>query len=61
MRNTPALKFIQDRSITEGMRISNIVSQVTREEEAKRGANSDTNADNHTDAGHASDDNKPAE
>ncbi len=61
MRNTPALKFIQDRSITEGMRISNIVSQVTREEEAKRNANSDTNADSHTDADHASDDNKPAE
>lgn len=45
MRNTPALKFIQDRSITEGMRISNIVSQVTRDEEAKR---SDSPADTDT-------------
>jgi ribosome-binding factor A len=61
MRNTPALKFIQDRSITEGMRISNIVSQVTRDEAAKRDANLDSNSDNHTDADHASDDNKPTE
>lgn len=57
MRNTPALKFIQDRSITEGMRISNIVSQVTREEEAKRGANPDSPSD----AEPASDDNTSAE
>jgi len=35
MRNTPALKFILDSSITEGMRISNLVSQVMREEDAK--------------------------
>lgn len=53
MRNTPALKFIQDRSITEGMRISNIVSQVTREEEAKRGSQIDSEQ--------ASEDNKSAE
>ena len=43
------------------MRISNIVSQVTRDEAAKRDANLDSNSDNHTDADHASDDNKPTE
>jgi ribosome-binding factor A len=37
MRNTPSLRFIQDSSITEGMRISNLVSQVRRDDAARSG------------------------
>ncbi len=43
MRNTPALRFIQDSSITEGMRISNLVSQVRREDAKKSGEPEDIN------------------
>lgn len=43
MRNTPALRFIQDSSITEGMRISNLVSQVRREDAKKLGEPEDIN------------------
>ena len=43
MRNTPALRFIQDSSITEGMRISNLVSQVRREDSKKSGEPEDIN------------------
>ena len=41
MRNTPSLRFIQDSSITEGMRISNLVSQVRREDAKKSGNTED--------------------
>ena len=44
MRNTPALKFILDSSITEGMRISNLVTQVIRDEDAKAGSDGDSDA-----------------
>jgi ribosome-binding factor A len=37
MRNTPSLRFIRDSSITEGMRISNLVSQVRRDDAARAG------------------------
>ncbi|MBE1287310.1 MAG: 30S ribosome-binding factor RbfA [Alteromonadaceae bacterium] len=43
MRNTPELRFIQDSSITEGMRISNLVSQVRREDAKKSGEPEDIN------------------
>lgn len=43
MRNTPALRFIQDSSITEGMRISNLVSQVRREDAKKSDEPEDIN------------------
>ena len=44
MRNTPALKFILDSSITEGMRISNLVTQVIRDEDAKASPEDDTDS-----------------
>lgn len=37
LRVTPELNFIFDQSLTEGMRISNLVSQVVRDDEARRG------------------------
>jgi ribosome-binding factor A len=43
MRSTPSLRFIQDSSITEGMRISNLVSQVRREDAKKSGEPEDIN------------------
>ena len=35
MRAVPALKFMQDKSITEGMRISNLVSQTLKEDKER--------------------------
>ena len=35
MRSVPAIHFMRDASITEGMRISNIVTQTIREDEEK--------------------------
>ena len=35
MRAVPALKFMEDKSITEGMRISNLVSQTLKEDEER--------------------------
>lgn len=35
MRAVPALKFMQDTSITEGMRISNLVSQTLKDDKAR--------------------------
>lgn len=35
MRSVPTIHFMRDASITEGMRISNIVSQTVREDEEK--------------------------
>ena len=35
MRSVPSIHFVRDVSITEGMRISNIVSQTVREDEEK--------------------------
>ncbi|MDO6704748.1 MULTISPECIES: 30S ribosome-binding factor RbfA [unclassified Photobacterium] len=37
LRVTPELNFIFDQSLTEGMRISNLVSKVVRDDEARRG------------------------
>lgn len=36
-RIVPELKFVMDTSLLEGMRISNLVDKVIREDEAKRG------------------------
>ncbi|MBD8512823.1 30S ribosome-binding factor RbfA [Photobacterium sp. WH77] len=36
LRVTPELNFIFDQSLTEGMRISNLVSKVVRDDEARR-------------------------
>ncbi|MEW9796626.1 30S ribosome-binding factor RbfA [Alteromonas sp. CYL-A6] len=36
MRSVPHLHFLRDASITEGMRISNLVSQTVAQDEAKR-------------------------
>lgn len=35
MRSVPTIHFVRDASITEGMRISNIVSQTVRDDEEK--------------------------
>lgn len=40
MRAVPALHFISDASITEGMRISNLVSQTLAEDEKRRQSSS---------------------
>ena len=50
MRAVPALKFIQDTSITEGMRISNLVSQTLssdkeRAKQAGRDLDQDTDSE----------------
>ncbi|WEM41845.1 30S ribosome-binding factor RbfA [Photobacterium sp. DA100] len=37
LRVTPELNFIFDKSLTEGMRISNLVSQAVRDDEERRG------------------------
>ncbi|WP_299018855.1 30S ribosome-binding factor RbfA [uncultured Photobacterium sp.] len=37
LRVTPELNFIFDQSLTEGMRISNLVSQAVRNDEVRRG------------------------
>ncbi|WP_311568673.1 30S ribosome-binding factor RbfA [Photobacterium arenosum] len=36
LRVTPELNFIFDQSLTEGMRISNLVSKVVRDDDARR-------------------------
>lgn len=42
MRSVPHLHFFQDKSITEGMRISNLVSQtVAKDEERRQGKDED--------------------
>ena len=35
MRSVPAIKFFQDNSITEGMRISNLVSQTLKDDKQR--------------------------
>lgn len=37
LRVTPELNFIFDKSLTEGMRISNLVTQAVRDDEERRG------------------------
>ncbi|GAL06036.1 30S ribosome-binding factor RbfA [Photobacterium aphoticum] len=37
LRVTPELNFIFDKSLTEGMRISNLVSKAVRDDEERRG------------------------
>lgn len=44
LRVTPELTFIYDQSLTEGMRISNLVSNAVRDD-AKRHVNEDDDAD----------------
>ena len=38
-RVTPELRFFFDKTLTEGMRISNLVSDAVREDERRRKAN----------------------
>lgn len=40
MRSVPHLHFFEDKSIIEGMRISNLVSQTVAKDESKRGSDS---------------------
>ena len=42
MRSVPHLHFFEDKSIVEGMRISNLVSQTLAEDEQKRGSSTDS-------------------
>ncbi|WP_218312515.1 30S ribosome-binding factor RbfA [Alteromonas antoniana] len=45
MRSVPHLHFFQDTSITEGMRISNLVSQTVAKDEEKRQGNGEDEQD----------------
>lgn len=50
LRAVPAIKFYQDESITEGMRISNLVSQTLKsDEERARKAGRDVNQEDPSD------------
>lgn len=45
LRVTPELTFIFDKSLTEGMRISNLVSNAVRDDEERRIDEDDTSSD----------------
>jgi ribosome-binding factor A len=45
MRSVPHLHFFEDKSIIEGMRISNLVSQTVAKDESKRGSDSSEEQD----------------
>ncbi len=45
LRVTPELTFIFDKSLTEGMRISNLVSNAVRDDEERRVDEEDTSSD----------------
>ncbi|MGF1713720.1 30S ribosome-binding factor RbfA [Photobacterium chitinilyticum] len=45
LRVTPELTFIFDKSLTEGMRISNLVSNAVRDDEERRVDEDDTSSD----------------